>query len=147
MPSNVIDNFNHALLQEELENDEGRRGRPYADKLGLITIGIGRNLTGRGISDAEIDFLFQNDVQACCDIMDKEIPWWRTLPPTKQRVMINLCFMGWGSFSQFHKFMSYMQVGRWIDASKELENSKWFQQVRLRGPRVVQRLLTSEPPG
>lgn len=146
MPSTLRDTFNMQMLQQELEEDEGRRNKPYADTLGLTSIGIGRNLTGRGISDDEIDYLFHNDVELCADIMDRNIPWWRTLPPTKQRVMINLCFMGWASFSQFHKFLTYMQVGRWIDASHELENSKWYQQVRSRGPRVIARLLQGEFP-
>jgi lysozyme len=110
-----------------------------------LTIGRGRNLTGKGLSEGEIDYLFSNDVAESCAIMDKAIPWWRTLPPTKQRVMIGLCFMGWGSFSQFKRFLAAMHGDDWQEAAHELEDSLWYGQVHERGPRVVARLLGHGP--
>lgn len=137
------DTFGIDALNQELSIDEGRRLQAYLDTEGLVTIGVGRELTHHGITDAECDFLLANDISACCDIMDKQIAWWRGLPPTQQRVMVNLCFMGWGSFSQFHKFLSAMQAHDFKSAATELKNSRWWTQVRLRGPRVVARLLSS----
>lgn len=135
------DTFDMQTLTAELTTDEGKRNRVYADTLGLMTIGIGRELTHKGISDAEIQILFNNDVEACCAIMDQEIPWWRNLPANQQRVMINLCFMGWGSFRQFTKFLAAIRAGQLNDAAAELQNSQWWRQVGERGPRVVARLL------
>ena len=135
------DTFDLPTLTAELTLDEGRRALPYTDTKGYLTIGVGRNLTGRGLAPDEIDYLFQADVADCCRIMDIKIPWWRTLPPAKQRVMINLCFMGWGSLSKFKRFLAAMQKQDWPAAAAELENSVWYHQVALRGPRVVGRLL------
>lgn len=135
------DTFSLPALTAELTIDEGRKQFPYTDTKGYLSIGRGRNLTGKGLSDPEIDYLFANDVADCCDTMDQHIPWWRTLPPTKQRVMINLCFMGWGSLSQFKRFLAAMQGQDWQEAAHELEDSMWFRQVHERGPRVVARLL------
>lgn len=137
----VTDTFGLAALTEELTTDEGREPFPYTDTKGYLSIGIGRNLTGRGLDAGEVDFLFANDVEQCCATMDKEIPWWRGLPASKQRCMINLCFMGWGSFSGFVHFLSAMQGGDWEGAAAELRDSKWYIQERSRGPRVVNRLL------
>ena len=141
------DTFDMAALTAELTEDEGRRLQAYTDTVGLTTIGIGRELTRKGISDVECDMLFANDVAACAGIMDREIAWWRDLPPGAQRVMINLAFMGWGSFSQFHNFLAHMNTlangfsQPVLDgAVAELEDSRWWQQVGLRGPRVVARL-------
>lgn len=138
------DTFGFAELQKELETDEGRKNFPYLDTVGLTSIGIGRNLTGRGLADDEVDYLFHNDVALCCDVMDENIPWWRGLPPNAQRVMINLCFMGWHSFSQFTHFLAYMKAGDFVQASVELQNSRWWNQVGLRGPRVKARLLSRD---
>lgn len=135
--------YGSEALRSELTQDEGREKIPYFDTRHLLSGGIGRNL-GKGFSDDEIDLMFANDVADCCTIMDREIPWWRTLPPGKQRVMINLCFMGWGSFSEFTHFFAAMQAGDWHTAAAEVRNSKWYSQVRDRGPRVVGRLLASD---
>lgn len=140
----INDTFGLSDLTTELTLDEGRRALPYPDTKGNISIGIGRNLAGRGISEPEIDVLFANDLAECCATMDQNIPWWRTLPPAKQRVMINLCFMGWGSFSQFHLLFAAMQRQDWPEAARQIENSQWYGQVRDRGPRVVGRLLGQE---
>jgi lysozyme len=142
---NIDDTFSLPALTSELTQDEGRKTFPYTDTKGYLSIGIGRNLTGRGLTSDEVDYLFGNDVADCCATMDQHIPWWRTLPPTKQRVMINLCFMGWASLSQFQRFLAAMQGQDWQDAAHEIEDSLWFQQVRDRGPRVVARLLGQEP--
>lgn len=141
----ILDTFGLPVLTAEMTTDEGREAFPYTDSKGYLSIAIGRNLTGRGLQPDEIDYLFANDVAQCCFIMDKQIPWWRTLPQAKQRVLINLCFMGWGSLSQFHHFLAAMQALNWKDAGDELVDSLWYSQVGARGPRVVGRLLATAP--
>jgi len=145
MSADLDDTFGFDALQDELVTDEGRRNQAYIDTMGLTTIGIGRELSRKGLSDNEVNLLFRNDVIACCEIMDRNISWWRTLPPAKQRVMLNLCFMGWGSFSQFHKFLAAMEAHDWATAAAELQDSKWWTQVASRGPRVKARLLAPSP--
>lgn len=137
----INDTFGLVALTTELTLDEKRVAIPYFDTRHHLTGGIGRNL-GRGFSDAEIDFLFANDVADCCRSLDAHVPWWRTLPPTKQRVMINLCFnMGWTQFAQFKRFLGAMQGQDWQEAADELKDSLWFGEVHDRGPRVIARLL------
>lgn len=136
------DTYDKAALAAELTLDEGSRAFPYIDSRGYCSIGIGRNLSAKGLSPDEIAFLFGHDIADCCAAMDHAIAWWRTLPPARQRVMINLCFnLGWGSFSQFHRFFAAMQRHDWPTAAAELRNSLWYGQVAARGPRVVGRLL------
>lgn len=137
------DTFGFDELKAELIVDEGQRLQAYVDTVGLVTIGIGRELSRKGISEAECDLLFSNDVEACAAVMDEHISWWRTLPQGAQRVMINLCFMGWGSFSQFHHFLEAMRTHDWDRAVAELQDSRWWEQVKSRGPRVVERLRAS----
>ena len=53
-----------AALLRLLTRHEGRRPFPYLDTAGKLTIGVGRNLTDRGLSSAEIDLLLANDIAA-----------------------------------------------------------------------------------
>lgn len=138
------DTYGLDTLRRELTLDEGRERFPYTDTRGYLSIATGRNLTGRGVSDDEIDLMLANDIAGCAAVMDHNIPWWRSLPSAKQRVMINLCFMGWGSFSGFTHFFAAMQAGDWHTAAAEVRNSRWYSQVADRGPRVLARLLASD---
>ncbi len=54
-----------------LTRHEGRRAFPYTDTAGRLTIGVGRNLTDRGLADDEIDLLLANDIalaRAICEL-------------------------------------------------------------------------------
>lgn len=138
------DTFGLKLLTAELNVDEGYERLPYIDSRGNLSGGRGRNL-GKGFSDSEIELMFANDVAGCCEAMDRFIPWWRTLPPAKQRVMINLCFnLGWNSLAGFTHFLAAMRSGNWAVAADELKDSRWWGQVGERGPRVVARLLAPD---
>lgn len=50
------------LAKALIEHHEGRRAHPYTDTTGNLTIGVGRNLSDRGLSADEIDLLFANDL-------------------------------------------------------------------------------------
>lgn len=140
----ILDTFDLVKLNSELTTDEGREAIPYFDSRHILTGGVGRNL-GRGFSDPEIDFMLLNDVTGACLDLDTHVPWWRTLPPAQQRVMINLEFnLGWRKFGDFVKFDAAMQRKDYQAAAPELRDSLWFRQVGLRGPRVIGRLLGSE---
>ena len=44
-------------LLSTLERDEGKRALPYVDSVGLLTVGIGRNIQERGITLAELSYI------------------------------------------------------------------------------------------
>ena len=45
-----------------LERDEGKRAKPYRDTVGLLTVGIGRNIQERGIALTELSWLIDSTV-------------------------------------------------------------------------------------
>lgn len=138
--------FGMAELQAELTQDEGLRLFPYKDTVGKTTIGVGRNLTDRGISNDEAATLLVSDIALCEAQLDKGLPWWRVLPAPQQRVMLNLCFnMGYAGLSTFHQFLGFMQAKNFAAAASDLAGTAWYGQVGGRGPRMVARLTgTSE---
>ena len=72
------------LLCGQLEQHEGRRARPYMDSVGKITIGVGRNLSDKGLSQAEIDALLEHDLDDV--LIDLEtFAWFAALDGVRQR--------------------------------------------------------------
>ena len=50
-------------LTDLITRHEGRKPKMYKDSKGLWTIGIGRLLSGKRLSDDEIDLMFRNDLR------------------------------------------------------------------------------------
>ncbi len=145
--------FDMGQVLGQLRGDEGLRLVVYDDESGLPlragmvvrgnpTVGIGRNLADRGISEMEARVLLANDVEACAAQLDAEIPWWRTLSPTRQAQLINLDFnMGWGRLVDFKNFLAEMEAGNWVAAVAALKSSHWWNQVGRRGPEIAEFIL------
>lgn len=134
--------MDRSKLQAMLIEEESLKLFPYRDSRGLLTIGIGRNLDGVGITESEAIYLNNNDITRAEMQLDEHLPWWRGLDEVRQLVMADLCFnMGIGN--QHHGLLSfvntlqYIRAGSWEEASIGLLNSKWAKDV---GPRRSSRL-------
>jgi lysozyme len=124
-------------LAAELTRDEGKRNKPYKDTVGKLTIGIGRNLDDRGLSDGEISVLLSNDIIICEADLDKNMPWWRQMSDVRQRVLMNMCFnLGISKLLGFKNTLAAMREGRYTDAAKGMANSLWYKQVGDRAKRL-----------
>jgi lysozyme len=138
------DTFDLAQLMDDLQIDEGRELLPYTDTMGKITIGVGRNLTDRGITDAECDAMLADDIALVCGELDKSLSWWRLMPAPRQRVLANLCFnMGLTKLLEFTTFLSLMRTAQFHAAASDLQGTAWYGEVGQRGPRTVARLLSA----
>jgi len=134
--------MNIALLVEELKHDEGVKLKPYQCSSGKLTIGIGRNIEDRGISDSEAEFLLQNDIDICISELKKSFSWYDDLSDKRQRVMINMCFnLGLGKLKGFKKFLRAMSTQVWNVAAEEMLDSKWANQVGERASRLALMVL------
>lgn len=103
---------------------------------GLITVGYGRNLMGRGLSEEEALYLLQNDVDECLQELPLTYPWFNNLSDNRKMAMIDLRFnMGAYKLSQFKKFLAAMSAGDWVTASAELMDSAYAKQVGQRANR------------
>jgi lysozyme len=121
-------------LVADLTRDEGLRLKPYVDSVGKLTIGYGRNLDDVGISEAEAQFLLANDIAAAETLLDRSIPWWRTLSEDRQRVLCNMAYNLGPRLLDFQTTLGRIQAGNYAAAAESMLQSKWAQQV---GPRAV----------
>jgi lysozyme len=77
----VKDTYVLSHLKTDLIRDEGYRRGVYKDSLGILTGGVGRNLSARGFLDSEINLMLVNDIEIVERDLDLNIPWWRELDP------------------------------------------------------------------
>jgi lysozyme len=122
--------YSDSDLKALIEKDEGRKRKPYLDTKGKISIGVGRNLSDRGLSDLEIDYLFENDLKMACNDVDFFFPWANKLSKPRQMVLIDMCFnLGVSKLRAFHKMLLAAAHGDFETAATEMLDSEWAHQV------------------
>ena len=81
-------------LKELLIKHEGLRLKPYYDTATppRLTIGVGRNLTDRGITEEEAMFLLENDIKATLQSLKEVFSWFVFLDNVRQAVVVSMVF-------------------------------------------------------
>lgn len=134
--------YDRDTLMQELVRDEAVRLKPYRCTAGKLTIGVGRNIDDRGITNAEAMYLLNNDIAICESELTAVLPNWRELSDTRQRVMLNMVFnLGRDRLSKFTKFIGCMKLGDFEGAAKEMMDSAWATQVGQRAVRLRDMML------
>lgn len=135
-------------IRELLKRHEGVKNYAYKDHLGYVTVGVGRCLeegVGLGLSDDEIDYLLQNDIDRCRKELDTEYEWFDNLDSVRQEALINLSFnIGQTRLRGFVKALGHMAAGRYEEAGDEFYDSKWATQVGDRALEVCQMIKSGE---
>jgi lysozyme len=126
---------------------EGLRLKPYRDSMGLLTIGIGRNLDQVGISNDEALYLFANDKAKVIASCRGNFEWFDKLAPVRQMVVVDMVFnLGIEGFKKFQKTLYYIRAGLYENASLEMLDSTWARQVKGRALELSAMMRTGEVP-
>lgn len=159
-------------LTKQLKIDEGSVLQVYQCSRNKLTIGVGRNLQGkglskaecdylklgtydrnaviaklevRGITQAESDYLLSNDIDDFSTELYNGITWFIKLPAIAQNVLINMCMnLGFAKLSNFKKTLSLVEQGKYKLASIEMLNSDWAVQVGDRAKRLSKMLASCQ---
>lgn len=116
-----------------LKKHEGLRLKPYRCTAGKLTIGYGRNLDDRGITEEEADRLLHNDILLCSLQLDRDLPWWKYHPENVQMVLMDMCFnLGISGLLEFKRTLGYIRDQKYSAAAVEMLKSKWSSQVGAR---------------
>ncbi len=124
-------------LDKELElliKHEGLELKPYVCTSGKMTIGIGRNLNDRGITELEARFLATNDIQLSDNELTKAFPFYRNnLNEIRKMVLRNMHInLGMTRLLKFKKFLTNLENKNYLSASVEMLDSRWASQVGYR---------------
>lgn len=133
-----------STINDLLTLDEGKRAKVYLDTKGIPSIGVGRNLRDRGLSDDEIAFLLANDVHDCTrDCM--KWAWFPSIAPARQLVLISMRFIfGVGFPLNWPNFISQCGKGDWEGAARNIEHTLFHAQAPSRVERFAKMLRTGE---
>ena len=131
-----------SILKEKLKEHavwaEGWRNFPYEDTVGKVTIGVGRNLDDRGLSDDEVGYILENDLTFSIDDAN-QFKWFAELNTARQVVVADMIFnMGIRRFRSFANTIRALERHDYETAAEEMIDSKWYRQVGRRGVKNVQ---------
>ena len=117
--------------------NEGYRQKPYRCTAGKLTIGIGRNLDDKGISQTEAKMLLDLDIAEVTTDLKKLLPDFVCLSAVRKAVLIDMRFqLGYTGFRSFKKMIRAVNEGRIEDVAAELLDSKY---AKIDTPRRAQR--------
>lgn len=126
---------------------EGLRLKPYLDTVGKLTIGHGRNLTDRGITEDEAALLLANDLAEAWQGLVARASWVRDLDPVRQAVLIDMAVnLGLDGLLKFRRTLASVQSGRYVDAARQMLESQWAGQVGSRATRLAQMMRFGQWP-
>ena len=122
------------LIKAQLVRHEGLKLKPYRCTAGKLTIGIGRNLDDRGISQKEAYAMLERDILDFEQQLLDEIPdVYNGLDEVRQSVLLNMCFnLGLKGLLQFKNTLNFIADGDWERAANNMLASKWAKQVGMR---------------
>jgi lysozyme len=144
-------------LREEIKADEGvklaENGNHliYLDHLGYPTVGIGHLIketdpehgleVGTEIDDERVNKLFEEDINTTiqeCNILYDNFD---DLPEEAQHILTNMMFnLGRPRLSKFKKMNEAIANKDWLEASIQMEDSRWHKQVTNRANRLISRM-------
>jgi|TARA_R110000824_G_scaffold137716_3_gene302335 lysozyme len=138
--------MNLDALEQQLVEHEGLRLDMYKDTMGIATIGVGRNLEHVGLrTEAEARFLLRSDILAILAEMEVALPWLNELDEIRQRVLLDMAFnLGVAGLCKFTATLDHVEARRFDQASVEMLDSRWADQVGQRAVRLSEMMATGE---
>ena len=135
-------------LIEMLKRHEGVESHAYKCSENKITIGVGRNVDksgGLGLSDDEVDYLLQNDIDRVSGELDSEYEWFAGLDDVRQDAMIDISFnLGQTRLRAFKNALASLAKGDWRAAADEFMDSRWSGQVGNRAKELTEMIRTGQ---
>jgi lysozyme len=130
-------------LKQQIKLHEGVEYRVYEDTQGILTIGVGRNLEDRGLSEDEVDYLLNNDIKICVKELKGSFDWYDDLDDIRKRVLVDMMFnLGMPRLKGFVKMLEAIESGAWEAAAEEMLDSTWARQVGSRADRLSEMMET-----
>lgn len=105
----------------------GKTVKPGDTVLGNVTIGIGRNLIGNGITTREMKALLKNDIIRARKRAER-YKWFSAMNPPRQAVIVSLIF-NMGNIDSFVRMRTAIAVKDWETSAMELLDSKYSRDV------------------
>lgn len=131
-----------------LKRHEGVESHAYECSEGKITVGVGRNIDqkgGMGLSDDEIDYLLQNDIERVIKELSSEYSWFNSLDDVRKDAIVDISFnLGQTRLRLFKRALAAMDSGDYKEAATEFLDSRWAKQVGGRALELTDMISSGE---
>ena len=132
-------------IKEMLIEHEGMKLKPYLCSAGKMTIGVGRNLDDRGITEREAVMLLWGDIKIVLDDLKRLFGGFADFSEARQMALVDMRFqLGAGGFRRFKKLIAAVRENDWTEAARQVEDSTYFKQVPNRAAWVRERIRAGE---
>jgi lysozyme len=133
---------------EQIKRHEGLVLHAYEDSLGYLTIGYGRLIDRAkhgGISEAEAEYLLQNDVSIVLSALHRNITFFDSLCVPRQAVLVNMAFqMGIAGLLKFKKTLTLIEMGDYDGAANGMLKSLWAKQTPNRAAEMAEQMRSGQ---
>lgn len=131
-------------VRKRLVEHESLELMPYTCTAGKLTIGVGRNLTDRGISHETAMQMLDEDIDIVLGELQQAIPGWDNLRWNYKEALVDLAYnMGVPRLMLFRKMLSAIEADDPEKAAAELLDSRYAQQVGKRAENICALLRAS----
>lgn len=125
-------------------NSRGRH-RLYKCPAGKWTIGYGRNLEDRGLSEQEANLLLKNDILSTLNECTDHFSFYGQLDSVRAAVVAEMVFnMGLPTFQKFRKTILALSLFDFEKAADEMVESLWYRQTGSRARELVYAMRKGE---
>lgn len=132
-------------LRQLLIKHEDLKQYPYVCPAGKITIGVGYNLTDRGLPLSWISKQLDDDIDYFFDQLSKNFAWFDRLNEARKIALIDMCFnLGFKNFCEFKRMIYALQTKNFDKAAQEMLSSEWAKQVGKRAQELSEIVKTGE---
>lgn len=131
--------MNLQAMHDQIIDHEGMRLKPYRCTAGKLTIGVGRNLDDRGITEDEARFMMGRDLADCAADLELIFPnQFQTLPENIQMTLMDMRFqLGGGGFRKFKKMIQAVKINNPGEMIKQMRDSLWYRQTTGRAEDLI----------
>jgi len=137
--------YDITALEDQLIDHEGLELKPYRCTAEKLTIGVGRNIEDRGITEDEARYLLKNDIKIVEDELLEKKPVVAGLDSVRQRVLVDMGFnLGIPTLLKFQNMWNAIEEEDFQTAADEAMDSRWAKQVGRRAERLCQAMATGE---
>lgn len=119
-----------SMAKQMLKRHEGLRLTVYECTAGKKTIGYGRNLEDRGITEREAEELLDNDIEAVEAQLRNSFDFYMRLSDPRKAVLIDLTFnIGLAGVKGFKNMLAALDRQDYTEAKHQLLDSRYARQV------------------
>ena len=139
----------------DLIRHEGYMDTVYLDTENLPTVGVGHLIrdtdpeyhleVGDVVSDERIEELFLRDIDEAIETA-KTLTSLKEHPEEVQSIIVNMAFnLGFFRLRGFKRMLRALELFDYQSAAREMQDSKWYKQVRNRSIELVSRMEQARP--